>query len=85
MLATQEWMTVIDAAIQGVPEEAQRRRQTVTSHYTLKGRPKLSRQSTTPEKAKESGGRQPDLPGSKPFDLSGGGDHGAAAYAVNES
>jgi len=35
-LMMQEWMTVIDAAIQGVPEQAQRRRQTVNHKYSLR-------------------------------------------------
>ena len=43
MLAMQEWMTVIDAAIQGVPEEAQRRRKTVSHHYSLHARSAHSR------------------------------------------
>ena len=32
-LAMQEWVTVIDAAIQGVPEQARNRLRTVTNHY----------------------------------------------------
>lgn len=31
-----EWMTVIDAAIQGVPEQAQRRRSTITNYFGLR-------------------------------------------------
>ena len=32
----QEWMAVIDAAIQGVPEQAHRRRETVTKQFRLR-------------------------------------------------
>ena len=35
-LAMQEWMAVIDAAIQGVPEQAQKRRETVSKQFRLK-------------------------------------------------
>lgn len=35
-LAMQEWMTVIDAAIQGVPEQAKRRLRTVTNHFSVR-------------------------------------------------
>ena len=38
-VAMQEWMTVIDAAIQGVPEQAKRRLRTVTNHFSVR-RPK---------------------------------------------
>ena len=34
--AMEEWMTVIDAAIQGVPEQAQRRRQTISHQFNLR-------------------------------------------------
>lgn len=39
MVATQEWMTVIDAAIQGVPEQAKRRLRTVTNHFSVRKKP----------------------------------------------
>ena len=35
-VAMHEWMTVIDAAIQGVPEQAKRRLRTVTSHFSVR-------------------------------------------------
>lgn len=35
-LALREWMTVIDAAIQGVPEQAKRRLRTVTTHFSVR-------------------------------------------------
>lgn len=39
-LALREWMTVIDAAIQGVPEQAKRRLRTVTIHFSMRqGKP----------------------------------------------
>ena len=34
----QEWVTVIDAAIQGVPEEARKRLHTVTNHFSVRQR-----------------------------------------------
>ncbi len=32
------WMAVIDAAIQGVPEQAQRRRETINHQFSLRVR-----------------------------------------------
>lgn len=39
MVSLQEWMTVIDAAIQGVPEQAKRRLRTVTNHFSIRQKP----------------------------------------------
>ena len=36
-----EWMTVIDAAIQGVPELAHHRKRTITEAYTKRHRHKV--------------------------------------------
>ena len=38
VLAMQEWLTVIDAAIQGVPDQARKRLRTVTNHFSIHGR-----------------------------------------------
>ncbi len=38
----EEWMTVIDAAIQGVPELAQRRRQTISHQFSLRNNTRVS-------------------------------------------
>lgn len=58
----QEWMTVIDAAIQGVPEQAKRRMRTVTNHFSLRkksrvqsGNSKLRSQSSISETLEERG------------------------------
>jgi hypothetical protein len=40
-LAMQEWIAVIDAAIQGVPEQARDRRQTVNKVFALRYRGKV--------------------------------------------
>ena len=59
----QEWMTVIDAAIQGVPEQAKRRMRTVTNHFSLRKKSrvqsansKLRSQSSISETLEERGG-----------------------------
>jgi hypothetical protein len=46
-LAMQEWIAVIDAAIQGVPEQARDRRQTVNKVFALRYRGKLKSESQT--------------------------------------
>jgi hypothetical protein len=39
----QEWITVIDAAIQGVPEQAKRRLRTITNHFSMRRHGKIER------------------------------------------
>lgn len=38
----QEWIAVIDAAIQGVPEQVQKRRQTVNKVFAMRYRDKVT-------------------------------------------
>ena len=40
-LEMREWMVVIDAVVQGAPEDAPRRRQTVNSYYATKYKDKV--------------------------------------------
>lgn len=43
-----EWMTVIDAAIQGVPEQARRRLRTVTEQFSVRRAGENKRRSQSP-------------------------------------
>ena len=50
----QQWMTVIDAAIQGVPEQAQRRKRVVTNHFSFRGKGKKMDQSLSTQNSTDS-------------------------------
>lgn len=51
-LEMQEWMTVIDAVIQGVPEQAQRRRRTINHKFSLREKRKsLERRTGAPSQS----------------------------------
>jgi len=78
----QEWMTVIDAVIQGVPEEAQKRRQTITHHYSRRGVPA----TTTGQEIGEEDSRCGMTHSTSSQEIvASTGTGGAAAYAVNDS
>lgn len=67
-VAVQEWMTVIDAAIQGVPEQAKRRLRTVTNHFSIrKPQGKSMREPSTSEISESLEERGLDLMESSSF------------------